>query len=105
MAEIKNLAQLKRALTVGTKFKMVNHWHEDYIGQIRVVQGVQTNGIYSGIYGDPDNTLSKLNQGKGLWMAFGKAKEWHFENGVCYWDTDKLPVTKKWLYFAFEVID
>lgn len=80
--KINNLAQLKRALAVGTRFRIVKHYLKpEWTGQERVVQIVQTNGIYSGIAGEPDHKLSNLNYGKGIWLPFEKASNWVFENG------------------------
>lgn len=80
--KVSNLAQLKKAMKEGHKFKIVNHYiRPDWTGQIRCVQHLQTNGLYSGIDGEPDHELSQKNYGKGLWMPFGKASDWLFENG------------------------
>ena len=82
--EIKNLSQLKKALKVGARFEMVEHFLKpEYTGQKRVVQVVQSNAIYSGIDGEPENPLSTCNYGKGLFLQFGKASDWVFENGLC----------------------
>lgn len=55
----------------------------EYTGQKRIVQDVQPNGIYTGILGEPNNELSKVNQGKGIWLEFGRNKDWKFlENGL-----------------------
>ena len=69
------------------------HWFEEtfqfsvaeaeYTGQKRVVQKLQTNGMYTGIYVDPDCEISRFNNGKGSWIGFGKASDWTFCNGVC----------------------
>lgn len=80
---VKNLSQLKKALTMGTKFVMVEHFiRPEFKGQKRIVKVVQTNGIYSAIDGEPDNPLSNVNYGKGLWLSFGKASDWTFDNGI-----------------------
>lgn len=81
---IKNLSQFKRAMKVGTVFEIVEHYvRPEYAGQKRIVQVCQTNGFYSGIYGDPNHRLSKANYGKGVWMEYGKAKDWEFHNDMC----------------------
>lgn len=81
---IKNLSQLKRAIQVGTVFEIVEHYvRPEYAGQKRVIQVVQTNGFYSGIYGDPNDKISKANYGKGVRMEFGKASNWEFRNDIC----------------------
>lgn len=80
---IKNLAELKRALK-DHPFEIVEHFIKpEYTGQKRIVQVMQTNGMYTGIYQDPNAELSKVNYGKGTWLAFGKASDWTFTNGVC----------------------
>ena len=81
---VTNLSQLKKALVKGARFEMVEHFLKpEYTGQKRVVQVVQTNAIYSGILGEPENPLSVCNYGKGLFMQFGKASDWKFDNGLC----------------------
>lgn len=81
----KNLSQLKGALKEGAKFAVVfNRSKPEFSGQQRVVQVAQTNGIYSGISGEPNNALSKANGGRGYWMSFGNASNWSFaDDGVC----------------------
>lgn len=43
---MKTLAQLKRDLKVGTKLKTIFNLHGKYLGSIRTISKVQTNGIY-----------------------------------------------------------
>lgn len=90
---IKNLAELKRALGAGHPFEIVEHFiRQDFTGQKRVVQKMQTNGMYTGIYGDPNAEISKANYGKGYWADFGKASEWTFVNGLCQQKKGDRPV-------------
>ena len=82
--EIKNLAQLKKAIGNKTPFVILKHYvRPEFEGQIRVPSVVQTNSFYSVIQGDPDHEVSKFNGGKGSWLEYGKASDWVFENGVC----------------------
>jgi len=82
--EIKNLAQLKRAIQSGAPFKILKHYvRPDFEGQVRKPNVIQTNGFYSVILDDPDHAVSKSNGGKGSWLDYGKASDWSFENGVC----------------------
>ena len=82
--EIKNLAQLKRAVQSGTPFKILKHYvRPDFEGQVRKPNVVQTNGFYSVILDDPDHPVSKFNGQKGSWVDYGKASDWAFEGGVC----------------------
>ena len=76
-----NFSQLKKRLSKGAKFEIVEHFLKpDWTGQKRVVKNTQTNGIYSAIDGDPDGELSNLNYGKGIWMPFNKASNWIFNS-------------------------
>jgi len=82
--EIKNLAQLKKAIQSGAQFVILKHYvRPEYEGQVRKPNVVQTNGFYSVIPDDPDNVISKFNNGKGSWIEYGKAGDWSFEDGVC----------------------
>lgn len=77
---VKNLSQLKKALASGTPFEITAHYmHPDYAGQVRVVQVMQTNGMYTGMYNDKAARINTLNGGKGLWCSFGKASDWSFD--------------------------
>lgn len=83
--EVRNLSQMKRLLKKGAKFRVVNHnIHPNYTGQERIVNVVQTNGIYSQVLtGDNKEIYNAFNEGKGIWMTFGKATEWKIENNLC----------------------
>ena len=53
---IKNLADLKRHIKLGTELVATAHqYHPDIIGLTRVVTKVQTNGFYSKIKDQPDH--------------------------------------------------
>jgi len=76
---IRNLAQLKRAIQVGTEFKVINHCRPSYIGEHRIVTFVNTLGFYSVV---PERkTLS--NEDLDLFLEWGKAANWDFQNNVC----------------------
>jgi len=80
---IKNLSQLKNALSEGSRFEIVNHWREEVIGQIRVVSKKQTQSIFTKVENDPNNKWSTCNGGKGSFFQFGKAKDWKFDGEMC----------------------
>ena len=53
---IKNLADLKRHIKLGTELVATAHqYHPDIVGLTRVVTKVQTNGFYSKIKDQPDH--------------------------------------------------
>ena len=81
--EIKNLAQLKRALTVGTEFKITSHLRSEVINQTRQVKYADTTGIYSIRPDAPDDTINSANGGRGSYLGWGKASDWEFKNGTC----------------------
>lgn len=82
--DIKNLAQLKRAINDKKAFEIVKHCRfPEWEGQTRVPNVVQTNGFYSVIPNEPNHKVSMFNDGKGSWLAYRKASEWKFEDGVC----------------------
>lgn len=81
--KIQNLSQLKRALTEGAEFQIIEHFKKpEQSGQIRVVSKVQTNGIYSKVKDNPKHEVNQYNNGKGSWVKFGKASEWTFTEAV-----------------------
>ena len=61
---IKNLADLKRHIRLGTELVATAHqYHPDIVGLTRVVTKVQTNGFYSKIKDQPDHKWSTCNHG------------------------------------------
>lgn len=82
--EIKNLSQLKKAIVSKTPFTITKHYiRPELDGQIRIPNVIQTTGFYSIVKDDPENAISKANNGKGYWLGYGKASDWLFENGTC----------------------
>ena len=85
---IRNLSQLKKALTHGRTFEIVEQYLKpEMSGQIRRVEVVQTNGIYSHAVGGCDaetqSMINAWNYGKGSWVSFGKASDWVFDGTDC----------------------
>lgn len=92
---ITNLAQLKRAMQVGTKWRMIYHLNflsrnpdgsVNYVDQdrgIRTVEKKQQGQIAFRIQGKP---AIPGGQDELSWMNFGQASEWKFENdqATCY---------------------
>ena len=79
--EIKNLADLKRHISVGTEIETTYHWkHPDLIGLTRVVTKVQTNGFYCKIKDQPEHKWSVCNNGEGIFSDFQKADTYRFSS-------------------------
>ena len=77
---IKNLADLKRHIKLGTELVATEHrYHPDIVGLTRVVTKVQTNGFYSKIKDQPDHKWSTCNHGVGFWTPYNKAGAYRFE--------------------------
>ncbi len=92
--EINNLAQLKRALTIGAEFEITSYIHTDTVNQLRRVNYVDTTGIYSIRPDKPDDEVSVANGGRGYYLQWGHASEWEFSNGNCTvyrFDTEHTP--------------
>lgn len=80
---IKNLADLKRHIRLGTELVATAHqYHPDIVGLTRVVTKVQTNGFYSKIKDQPDHKWSTCNHGMGFWSPFSKASAYHFTDST-----------------------
>lgn len=78
--QIKNLADLKRHIKLGTELVATSHqYHPDIVGLTRVVTKVQTNGFYSKIKNQPDHKWSTCNHGVGFWSPYNKAGAYRFE--------------------------
>ncbi len=76
---IKNLSQLKKALTPGAEFEVTAHCRPEYIGQRRKVNIANTQGFYSIIPGQPQSKVSAANCGKGSWLYWSKTPFWEFD--------------------------
>ena len=76
---IKNLADLKRHIKLGTELIATAHQiHPDIVGLTRVVTKVQTNGFYSKVKDQPEHKWSTCNHGVGCWTPFNNASAYRF---------------------------
>jgi hypothetical protein len=81
MNTIKNLSQLKKAISNKQKFQIVKHFvHEGFAGQIRTPNVIQTNGFYSIIEDDPTSQITTANYGKGYWYGYESAACYEFND-------------------------
>lgn len=81
-AVIKNLADFKRHIEVGTEITAVYHKnHPDIAGLTRVVTKVQSNAFYSVIKDRLEHKFSACNRGQGFRSDFEKACFYRF-NGT-----------------------
>ena len=87
--DINNLSQLKKELQKGKRFIVINHQKPELIGQIREVNKVQTNGIFTTIADNPDHKWSKCNGGKGSRMDYNQANHYEFGDTIKWFE---LPV-------------
>lgn len=83
MEQIKNLAQLKRRLGVGSEFEIIKHWKETLNGQVRQIKEANTQGIYTVLRDFPESDISLANNGRGSYLGWGKTSYWSFEKGHC----------------------
>lgn len=79
---VRNFADLKRVLKKDAIFKVIDHKFKHLVGKIRVVTIVQTNGLYTQIYQNPNDEYSTVNGGKGSRMEFNKASHYSFGDTV-----------------------
>lgn len=110
--KIKSLAELKRKMVKGCHFIITEHYyHPEFSGNLREVNVVQTNGVYSINPTDLHCKESTCNNGKGTWMEFGKAGNWDFDddmkctlyNEFKTWE-DGRQVTRKDKVFTFQLV-
>lgn len=81
---VKNLSQLKRKIASYSVFMIRNHRVPEYIGQKRKPVKVQTNGFYSVVINNPESRFSIEKNKKGIWIEYGKAADWEFDQNVCH---------------------
>ena len=80
---LKNLADLKRHIRVGTELTATFHKnHPDIVGLTRVVTEVRTNSFYSKIKDQPDHRWSTCNYGRGFRSDFVKAGAYRFNGST-----------------------
>jgi len=90
---VKNLNQLKKALVPGVRYKVLNHCRPECIGETRVITGANTAGFYSD---------TEVRTGKAKWLAWGSAKHWSFDCGICINYTDQHATN---LVMAFQFLE
>lgn len=78
--KIKTLADIKREMGNRRPYYIHNHRVSEFIGQIRVANVIQTNGVYLHVYNEPLNRISLCNGNKGSWLEYGKAKDWEIDS-------------------------
>ena len=66
-----NLSRAKRAVQKKKRFIIKDHHKKVYIGQVREPHIIQSNGFYSVIADQPEHDMSRVNNGKGSWFAYG----------------------------------
>ncbi len=99
---IRNLAQLKRTLTAGSRLEITAHWKTSCVGQVRRVTTANTTGFYSVVDGQPEHPVSQGNGGRGSVLWWGAASKWSFRDGVC---TRFFDGGKERLMMAFRVLE
>ena len=101
---IKNLSQLKKVLKAGTKFIIVAHCREEYVGDTRKVTFANTQGFYSINTEHVDKTTT-ANNGKGSVLWWSNASFWSFENGLCSVYTSNKQRDTEHLIMSFRILD
>ena len=80
---IENLNQLKRIFQDKPRFKIIDQWKKECIGEVRKVVSVNTVSFHSVVDGQPEHKNSQANGGKGVVLWWEKAADWTFQDGVC----------------------
>jgi hypothetical protein len=60
------MTELKRILTVGAEFEIIDHCRPETIGEVRRINYANTQGFYTTIPADPDGRISRANGGEVL---------------------------------------
>jgi hypothetical protein len=103
---IKNLAQLKRALNVGTEFMIVGHCRSEEVGKRRRVNYADTTGFYSIDPDAPDSKTTTANGGKGSFLGWRTAPFWGFgDDGICTLYSSNNEKSDKTLVIAIRVLN
>ena len=76
---MRTMTELKKTLTVGAEFEIIDAHRAETIGQIRRVNFANTQGIYTIIPAEPNSKVTKGNGGKGSYLDWKSAKYWRFK--------------------------
>ena len=76
---MRTMTELKKTLTIGAEFKILDSHRAETIGQVRRVNYANTQGIYTIIPSEPDSAATKANGGRGSYLGWGAAKYWRFK--------------------------
>lgn len=84
--KIKTLSDIKREMKNKRPYYIVDHMRNEFIGQVRIANVIQANGVYIHEYNNPDSGVTLANNGRGSWLEYGKAKDWEIDKltGHCY---------------------
>ncbi len=100
--KISNLAQLKRALQTGARFRVIRHFKPELCDTVREVDTVQTNAVYLKMAGQPEHPISVCNGGKGSFMPFFKAPHYTFGETVRVYG---IPGSEASFLYEFAMLD
>lgn len=78
--KIKTLADIKREMGNKRPYYIHNHRKDEFIGQVRVANVIQTNGVYLHVYNEPNNRVTLANNCRGSWFEYRKAKDWEIDS-------------------------
>lgn len=99
---VKNLAQLKRTIHKGSRFVIVYHHKASCIGEERVV--LQTNSVSFCSATEAQLKNGVPNDGKGIYMWYGAAKNWEFGDELCTVYKQNLPHTPENRIMSFRLL-
>jgi hypothetical protein len=99
------MIELKKTLTVGAEFTILDSHRVETIGQVRRVNYANTQGVYTIIPAEPDSTISKSNGGRGSYLEWRAAKYWRFkeENVVALYNSAEEQ-TRETLVIEFRIL-
>lgn len=105
--KLKTLTDIKREMANKRPYYIHNHTKEEFIGQIRVANIIQLNGVYLHVYNEPNNRVTLGNNGKGSWLDYKKAKYWEIDSltGHCMLYFEGEEHTEKNLIMEISFLD
>lgn len=98
---INNLSQLKKHIENGGTYEILEHnVFPNSVGEIRQASTTQTNGFYvKAINKDNECRTNQGNNGRGLFVLYGKASEYVFEK-----DTITRLFKDKSFWYKFRIL-
>lgn len=103
-AKVDDLKQLKRRLTVGSRFRVLRYRKPELAGSVRIVNIAHKNGLYTVQASDLDGPVSTCNGGKGTFLSFEAVSHYRFGDTI-EWYSGPVGAPESELIMEFSLLE